>query len=673
MHCSACEGHIGDGGDDGGGYLYLRNRFIPAIILSAISMALTMGWHPWPGRIPDAILRYILFSLSLPVWLWCGWRFLRGMAATVKNLTADMDTLIGLGTSAAFIYSAAATFLPGFFLRAGLPADVYYETADFIIAFILLGQMLEGRARRRTSSAIVKLMDLSPHHARVVRDGKEVEISAAELRVGDIVVVRPGSRIPVDGVVRSGNSSVDESMITGEPLPVDKREGDEVVGGTMNLGGSFTFEAKRVGSETVLARIIQIVRDAQASKAPVQRLSDVVSAVFVPAVIIVAAISFGAWLAFGPEPALSHALVAFVSVLIIACPCALGLATPTAITVGTGLGAERGVLIRSAAALETAGGISCIILDKTGTVTRGRPELAEVSPLAGFDPVELLRLAASAEQPSEHPLGAAIVAGALKRGATIAKAEQFISEAGRGVAALVEGHRVLVGTRAFIEEKKVAGVGEFDALGGRLAAGGKTPVFVAVDGRAAGAIALADTVKDDSAASVACLKEMGIDLVMITGDSRAAADAVARKVGIERVIAEAGPAEKAEWVKILKGEGRKVAMVGDGINDAPALAAADVGIAIGTGTDIAIEAANIVLMSGSLAGVVTAIRLSKRTMRTIRQNLLFSFLYNSIGIPLAAGVLYPFFGVLLSPIYASIAMAASSVSVVTNSLRLKRS
>lgn len=663
------DGVVGDATNKGELSL-LKRRFVPAIILAIISMVITMDWHPWHDLISTPVKNYILFTISLPVWLLCGSRFIRALVVSIKNPSADMGTLIGMGTTAAFVYSSIATFFPDAFRPIGATPGVYFETSNFIIAFILLGQILEGRARGKTGEAIQKLMGLKPVTARVLREGSQITVLVEEVIVGDIIHVLPGEKIPVDGVVIEGTSSVDEAMITGEPIPSDKKAGNKIVGGTININGGLKFRATRVGSDTILAQIVKLVRDAQASKAPIQRFADRVSSVFVPIVILIAAISATVWFVFGPLPQLHHALVVFVSVLIIACPCALGLATPTAVTVGTGLAARRGILIKNAEALEHAHAIDCIILDKTGTITEGKPRLTDVVPAADIGVDTLLKFAASCERASEHPIGKAIVDGAEKRGVALAEWREFQSAAGLGVEALVDGRRVIVGTKAFFEERRIIGCADLDRTYERLANEGKTLVSVAVDGRPFGVLAVSDTIKKDSASSIAHLKRLNIETMMVTGDGRAAAEAQAREAAIGQVYAEMLPAAKAELVRKLKASGRRVAVVGDGINDAPMLAEASVGIAIGTGTDIAIEAADIVLMSGSLRGVVTAISISRRTIKTIRQNLFFSFIYNSLGIPIAAGLLYPVFGVLLSPVFAAIAMSLSSVSVVANSLRL---
>ncbi len=620
--------------------------------------------------VPDLLMdKWVQLALIAPVFAYTGWPIHRSGWLALSHRTADMNSLITIGTVAAFGYSLLVTLAPGV-----LPSelrDVYYEAVGVIITLILLGRLLEARAKAGTGEAIRKLIGLQARTARVVRDGTEVQIPVEDVAVGDVVVVRPGEKIPVDGEIVDGRSAVDESMVTGEPIPVTKQAGDTVIGATINQTGAFRFRATKVGRDTMLAQIIRMVEAAQASKAPIQRLADLVSSWFVPAVMVIATWTFVIWFVAGPAPALTMALVAAVAVLIIACPCALGLATPLSIMVGTGKGATHGILIRSAEAFETAHKLDTVILDKTGTITKGKPALTDVAVLPGTSEAELVRLVASAEQSSEHPLGGAIVAGARDRGAALVEPTEFDSVTGKGVRARVDGRDVLVGNAGLLEEAGISS-DELAAIADELSAQGKTPMLVAIDGSAAGVIAVADTLKDESIAAIAALQRLGIDVVMMTGDNRRTAAAIARQVGIGRVLAEVLPEHKASEVRRLQQEGRTVGMVGDGINDAPALAQADVGSAIGTGTDVAIESSDITLVSGALGGLVTAITLSRSTMRNIRQNLFLAFVYNAVGIPVAAGVLYPFFGIRLSPIIAAAAMALSSLSVVTNANRLRR-
>jgi Cu+-exporting ATPase len=666
-------------------YGRLRARFVVAAVLTALILIGSLP-HMFGFEIPIQMrwLNFGLLLLATPVQFWAGWRFYRGAWSALKHGAADMNTLVAVGTSAAYLYSAAATLAPQLF--AAGRADVYFDTSALIVTLILLGRLLEARVRGRTSEAIKKLAGLQAKTARVVRDGEEMDVPVEDVEVGDVVVVRPGEKVPVDGWVVAGESAVDEAMITGEPMPVIKRAGDEVIGATLNTTGSFRFEATRVGKDTALSRIIKMVEEAQGSKAPIQRLADRISGVFVPVVMVIAALVFFAWFVFGPEPAFTFALLNFVAVLIIACPCAMGLATPTSIMVGTGKGAESGVLIKGGETLESAHKLTTIILDKTGTLTRGKPELTDVVVSNGSSEKELLRLVASAERGSEHPLGEAIVKAARDLGLALAEAEEFRVVSGGGVRARLEGHTVLVGNDRFLRE---AGVSE-DGLSGRLeelSSAGKTPVLVAVDGEPAGIVAVTDTVKEESREAVDRLHALGLEVVMITGDNERTAEAVARELGIDRILAEVLPQDKAAEVKRLQSEGKKVGMVGDGINDAPALAQADVGIAIGTGTDIAMEAADLTLISGDVRGVARAIGLSKATVRNIKQNLFWAFAYNVALIPVAAGALYPLFSdgsvpeilrlVLgeygfLNPVLAATAMALSSVTVVSNALRLRR-
>ncbi len=657
----------------------LKTKLTAAV---ALSLPVFLGSFPeWFSWVPTVLANFwTLLLLTAPVQFWAGAQFYRGFWAALRHKTSDMNTLIAVGTSAAYLYSAAMTVAPDFFRSRGIAPAVYFDTAAVIITLILLGRLLEAIAKGRASEAIKRLMRLQAKTARVIRNGGETDIPVEEVRIGDLVVVRPGEKVPVDGVVREGASAVDESMLTGESLPVEKRPGDPVVGATLNKTGTFRFEATKVGKDTVLAQIIQLVEEAQGSKAPIQRIADYVASIFVPAVIGIAVLTFAVWLVFGPSPAFLFGLLNFVAVLIIACPCALGLATPTAIMVGTGKGAELGILIRSGESLETAHKIRTIVFDKTGTLTKGEPEVTDIishqpgtPPLSGVavSHQQLLRLAASLERGSEHPLGEAIVARAKSEGLALSNVEAFEAIPGHGVRGKVDGRTALLGNARLMQDNGVTLAALAEAAE-KLAGQGKTPVFVAVDGEPAGVIAVADTLKAHSVEAVQALHRLGIEVVMITGDNRRTAVAIAQQTGIDRVLAEILPDQKAEEVKRLQAEGRVVAMVGDGINDAPALAQADVGIAIGTGTDVAMEASDITLIRGDLRGVVTAIELSRRTLRIIKQNLFWAFIYNVLGLPVAAGLLYPFVGMLLDPMVASAAMALSSVSVVTNSLRLRR-
>jgi P-type Cu+ transporter len=614
---------------------------------------------------------FLQFLLATPIQFWVGRSFYGGFWKALRNRTSDMNTLIAVGTSAAYAYSLVVTFAPHLIMVKGLMLDVYFDTSAAIIVLILLGRFLEARAKGKTSEAIKKLIGLQPRTARVVRGEVETDVPVSDVVPGDRVIVRPGEKIPVDGAVIEGQSSVDESMVTGESLPVTKKAGDRVIGATLNRTGAFTIEATRVGRDTVLAQIIRLVQEAQGSKPPIARLADVIASWFVPTVIVIAAVTFGIWLVWGPPPSLTYAFLNAIAVLIIACPCSLGLATPTSIMVGTGKGAENGILIRGAEALERSHQLTTVVLDKTGTLTRGEPSVTDVAGTGVFSRDEVLRLAASAEKGSEHPLGEAIVKKAREEGLPLAGAASFEAVAGQGIEAVVEDRKILLGNPRLMEERGVELGGlveEADAFSRE----GKTPVFLAVDGRPAGVLAVADTLKDTSRKAVEALRKMGLEVIMLTGDNRRTAEAIARQAGIDRVLAEVLPGRKAEEVKRLQAEGKKVAMVGDGINDAPALAQADVGIAIGTGTDVAMESSDITLISGDLRGIVSAIALSRATLRNIRQNLFWAFAYNTILIPVAAGGLYPFFGILLNPIFAAGAMAFSSVTVVSNALRLRR-
>ncbi|MFP5502286.1 MAG: copper-translocating P-type ATPase, partial [Candidatus Sericytochromatia bacterium] len=649
----------------------LRRKLIAGAALTIPVFVGAMGHHVIPGM-PHWMSHPLLqFVLTTPVLFWIGREFFTGAWNAFWHKTTNMDTLVALGTGSAYLYSVVATFFPQVFTRSGLEPGVYYEAAAVIITLILLGRYFEAIAKGRASDAIRHLMALAPRTARVIRDGQEHELPIEQVRIGDTIRVRPGEKVPVDGVVLEGHSSVDQSMLTGESLPVTKREGDEVIGATLNKSGSFLMQARKVGKDTALAQIVKLVGEAQGSKAPIQRLADVVVSYFVPAVVTIAVLTFNAWWFFGPQPALTFAVATAVAVLIIACPCAMGLATPTSIMVGTGKGAENGVLFKSAVALETTHQARTIVFDKTGTLTQGVPAVTDVVTADGVSADQLLARVAAAEVGSEHALGEAIVREARERGLALAPVGAFEAIAGHGIRATVEGEELLIGNRKLLEEAGVTVSEEATAALGRLADEGKTPVLVAENGRYAGIIAIADPVKPDAAGAVAALHRLGLEVVMITGDNRRTAEAVAKRLGIDKVLAEVLPQDKAAEVKALQVGGRRVVMVGDGVNDAPALAQADVGMAMGSGTDVAIEAADVTLISGELKAVVTAIALSKATIRNIQQNLFWAFGYNVVGIPIAAGLLYPFFGMLLSPAIAGGAMAMSSVSVVVNALRLK--
>lgn len=606
--------------------------------------------------------------LTLPIMIYVGRGFfVRGWAAFRKH-DATMDTLVALGTGSAWAYSTVAVVAPGLFPEGtGHP---FYEATAVVITLVVLGQALEARAKGKTSQAIRRLMDLRPPTARVERDGAEMEIPAADVMLGDLVVVRPGEKVPVDGEVESGRTAVDESMLTGESIPVEKGPGDEIVGGTLNASGLVRFRATRIGRDMVLARIVEMVREAQGSKPPIQKVVDVVASYFVPAVMIIATVAFALWYTFGPPPALNYAVVVAVSVLVIACPCSLGLATPISIMVAVGKAAEYGILIRNGEALQRAKDIDTVILDKTGTITVGSPRLTDVVTLADTGEDDVLMLAASVEYGSEHPIARAVVEGAVQKGLQVEDTTAFEAFPGKGVRATVGGRTVLVGTAAFMDEEGIDTVAASQAAD-RLSEDGKSPIMVATDREVVGVLAVADAVKEDSAAAIARLKAMGLRVVMITGDHEKTAAAIARQVGVDETFARVLPGQKAGRVKELQAMGRSVAMVGDGINDAPALAQADVGIAIGTGTDVAIEAGDVTLMGGSLVGVVHVVEISDAALRNIRQNLVGAFFYNVLGIPVAAGVLFPLFGVLLSPMLAGAAMAFSSVTVVTNANRLR--
>lgn len=646
---------------------------LPVLLIAMSDMLPELSPHRF---ISSRLLSWIQLLLTTPVVLWCGWPFFERAWASIVNRSLNMFTLIGIGVGTAYVYSVVATLLPDLFPQSfrghSGQVAVYFEAAAVITTLVLLGQVLELRARSKTSGAIRALLGLAPKTARVVQaDGSEHDVPLEQVKVGDILRVRPGERVPVDGVVTEGRSSIDESMVTGEPIPAEKVPDSKVVGGTVNGTGSFLMRAERVGSETLLAQIVRMVSEAQRSRAPIQKLADVVSAYFVPAVVLVGVLTFAIWSMFGPEPRLAYALVNAVAVLIIACPCALGLATPMSIMVGTGRGATAGVLIKNAEALEILEKVDTVVVDKTGTLTEGKPRLVSVVAVDGVSEAEVLRLAAGLEKGSEHPLAAAIVAGAQDRQLQLAKNQGFESSTGKGIFGVVEGKRVALGNQKLFEELKIASDG-LQELAERLRADGQTVMLVAIEKQPAGLIGVADPIKSSTREAIQQLHADGVRIIMLTGDSRATADAVARNLGIDDIHAEVLPSEKAEIVKRLQSSGRIVAMAGDGVNDAPALAQAQVGIAMGTGTDIAMESAGLTLVKGDLRGIAKARALSRGTMRNIRQNLFFAFFYNVVGVPLAAGVLYPVFGILLSPMIASAAMTFSSVSVITNALRLNK-
>ena len=648
----------------------LRFKVITSLVLGALIL-----WGSFPGLMDTApkILQsfWVQLLLATPVQFWAGWSFYRATVSALKHRTANMDTLVAIGTTVAYFYSVFVTVLPDVVKNIGIEPFPYFDVATIIIGLILLGRYLEAKAKAGTSEAIKKLIGLQAKTARVFRDGREIDIPISEVVIGDIIRVRPGEKIPVDGVIVDGESSIDESMVTGESMPTDKAKGDTVVGATMNKTGSFSFKAAKVGADTMLAQIIKLVQEAQGSKAPIQRLADLVSSYFVPIVLMLAIATFVVWYDFGPSPSLTFAILNTVAVLIIACPCAMGLATPTAIMVGTGKGAEHGILIKDAKSLETAHKINTIIFDKTGTLTKGKPEVIDIVPFDSISKDELLRLAGSIEKGSEHSLAEAIVKVAEEKKLALSKVEGFQAIPGHGVEGVVDGKRIVFGNRRLMEKEKIDTSGA-DSEISKMENGGKTVMMIGMDGKLAGLIAVADIVKESATQGLAALQKLGIEVVMITGDNKRTADAIAQKLGITRVLAEVLPDQKEAEVRKIQAEGKVVAMVGDGINDAPALAAADVGIAMGSGTDVAIEAADITLINKDLKSVATAIVLSKKTMRTIRMNLIWAFGYNIILIPVAMGALYPFFHILLNPIFASIAMATSSISVVGNSLLLKR-
>ena len=628
---------------------------------------------PWVPERGSTALWWIWLGmgvLTLAVLAWSGSQFYTGALAALRHRSANMHTLIATGISAAWLYSTVAVAFPRFFPEETL-RDVFYDVTAVVTALVVLGMALELRARARTSEALKKLIGLQAKSARVIRGGAEIDVPVEEVVVGDVVTVRPGEKIPVDGTVMSGRSAVDESMVTGEPIPDEKSEGSTVIGATINRTGSFRFRATRVGKETMLAQIIEMVRQAQSSKAPIQRTVDKVSAYFVPAVLIVSVVTFMIWYTFGPSPVLVYAVITMVTVLVIACPCALGLATPTSLMVGIGKGAENGILIRTGDALETAHRIDAVVLDKTGTVTRGQPSLTDLIPIGDNTDTDVLLMAASVERGSEHPLGEAIVRAAADKDLVLTDPESFAAVPGRGVEAVVGGHAVVLGTLSLMAERGVDPELAEPHLE-NLSVQGKTAVALAVDGELIGVLAVADTLKEDSVEAIARLHRMGLEVVMLTGDNHRTAQAIAGQVGIDRVLAEVLPDQKADQIRLLQAEDKTVAMVGDGINDAPALAQADVGLAMGTGTDVAMESGDVTLVKGSLTGVATAIELSKATMRNVYQNLVGALAYNTLGIPIAAGILYPTFGILLSPLIAGAAMAFSSVTVVSNANRLRR-
>ncbi|MBV9017727.1 MAG: heavy metal translocating P-type ATPase [Alphaproteobacteria bacterium] len=652
----------------------MTRRLWVAAALSVPLLAIAMGGHAI-APLPPRAMGWVQLALATPAVLWGGWPFFERGWASLKNRSLNMFTLIALGTGVAYLYSVAAAVAPGIFPASfrgpGGDVPLYFEASSVIVALVLLGQVLELRARSQTSSAIRQLLDLAPKQARRIRaDGSEEDIPLDTIVAGDRLRVRPGEKVPVDGVVLEGHSSIDESMITGEPVPAEKSPRDKVTGATVNTTGSFVMKAERVGGETLLAQIVGMVAAAQRSRAPIQKLADTVSGWFVPAVVLVAVVAFVAWSVFGPPPAMGFGLLNAVAVLIIACPCALGLATPMSIMVGTGRGAQAGVLVRNAEALELMERADTLVVDKTGTLTEGRPRLVGVTAVHGADENELLRLVASVEMASEHPLAAAIVAGAKEHGLLLAPATDFTSIPGQGVIGTVEGRRVAVGTVALLAARGID-PGGLPELAEALRRDGQSVMMIAIDGVAAGLVAVADPIKESARETLAALREDGIRVVMLTGDSRAAAEAVARQLGIVEVIAEVLPDQKAAAVKKLQAQGRFVAMAGDGINDAPALAQAQIGIAMGTGTDVAMESAAVTLVKGDLRGIVRARRLSRAVMRNIRQNLFLAFVFNALAVPIAAGVLYPFTGLLLNPMIASAAMSLSSVTVITNALRLR--
>jgi Cu+-exporting ATPase len=664
--------------DRGREYRTLMRKFwfavavaVPVMVLSYPELVTLDRWATFEEGSDSLLWIWRALGLvTLPVLLWSGSQFFAGAWQALRHRSANMHTLIATGISAAWLYSTVAVIWPGIFPEERF-AEVYYDVTAVVVALVTLGLALEVKAKGRSSEAIKKLIGLQARTARVVRDGVERDVPVEAVLVGDLVRVRPGEKVPVDGVIVDGESSLDESMVTGESLPVDKQPGDEVIGATVNTTGGFVCRATKVGKDTALATIVRLVQDAQATKLPIQRVVDRVSGVFVPAVVVLAIGTFVVWYDFGPAPVVAYATIVAVTVLIIACPCALGLATPTSLTVGMGKGAEQGILFRGGDALQAARRLDALVLDKTGTITWGKPALTDVLPGPGFAEPEVLRLAAAIERGSEHPLAQAIVAGAREQGLELPEPQGFRAIPGHGVTATVDRRAVLLGNRKLMADRGIV-IGELAAEAERFASEGKTAMYLALDGVAAGVVAVADTVKPDSVAAIAALRRLGIEVAMLTGDNRRTAEAIARQVGVDRVLAEVLPRDKAHEVQKLQLEGKKVGMVGDGINDAPALTQADVGFAIGTGTDVAIEASDVTLVGGSLQGVVAAIAISRATMRNVAQNLVGAFGYNAIGLPVAAGLLYPLTGWLLSPLLAAAAMAFSSVTVVTNANRLRR-
>jgi len=648
----------------------LRNKVVTSLALGGLIL-----WGSFPGLMTTApaVLQnfWVQMLLATPVQFWAGLEFYRTAIAALKNRTSNMDTLVALGMTVAYLYSAVVTIFPNVFMGLGVEIMPYFDVATIVIGLILLGRYFEAKAKAGTSSAIKKLVELQAKTARVIRDGKEIDIPIEQVQVGDVIRVRPGEKIPVDGEIIEGESSIDESMISGESIPVDKAKGDMVIGSTMNKSGTFTYKAMKVGSDTMIAQIIKLVQDAQGSKAPIQRLADTVSSYFVPVVIMLAFATFGLWYIFGPTPVFLYAMLNTVAVLIIACPCAMGLATPTAIMVATGIGAQRGILIKDAASLELANKVNTVVFDKTGTLTNGKPKVTDIIPFNSFKEDDVLKLSASIEKGSEHSLAEAIVNKAEEQNLKIGSVTKFQAIAGHGVEGVIDSKKVLLGNRKLMDTEKVE-YQEITEQMSKLENDGKTVMLLAVNGKLAGLIAVADTIKDSAKEGLMALQNKGIEVIMITGDNQRTANAIAQKLSIKRVLAGVLPDQKEAEVKKIQAEGKIVAMVGDGINDAPALAGADIGIAMGSGTDVAIEAADIILISKDLKAVASSIELSKKTMRTIKMNLFWAFGYNVLLIPVAMGALYPFTGMLLNPIFASVAMALSSISVVSNSLLLRK-